>query len=144
MTIYKDKKEFVQKFSYYFSEINAVHPFREGNGRTTRVFFEQLALHNNYKLDLLNVSKEQWIEASIAGFNFDNTKLENIFTNALQPINLSQKLEIGNQSNAKTIKFEDSTKQSFSQTQINYNNPASINNPDFTQPKIKNKQKIKV
>ncbi|MFN8770933.1 MAG: zeta toxin family protein [Neisseriaceae bacterium] len=144
LTIYKDKKEFVQKFSYYFSEINAVHPFREGNGRTTRVFFEQLALHNNYKLDLLNVSKEQWIEASIAGFNFDNTKLENIFTNALQPINLSQKLEIGNQSNAKTIKFEDSTKQSFSQTQINYNNPASINNPDFTQPKIKNKQKIKV
>ncbi|WP_390440172.1 Fic family protein [Lactonifactor longoviformis] len=33
----------VQKAAYYFSEINALHPFSEGNGRTQRELIRQLA-----------------------------------------------------------------------------------------------------
>jgi fido (protein-threonine AMPylation protein) len=34
---------FVDRLTYYLGEVNAIHPFREGNGRTQRVFFDQLA-----------------------------------------------------------------------------------------------------
>ncbi|MEU7530785.1 Fic family protein [Saccharothrix sp. NPDC042600] len=35
---------FLDRFTHYFAEVNALHPFREGNGRTQRAFFGQLAL----------------------------------------------------------------------------------------------------
>jgi cell filamentation protein len=34
---------FTERLTYYLGEVNAIHPFREGNGRTQRAFFEQLA-----------------------------------------------------------------------------------------------------
>lgn len=36
------REEFIERFAYYMVEINTLHPFREGNGRTQRVFFEEL------------------------------------------------------------------------------------------------------
>lgn len=86
LTIYKDKNLFIEKLADYYCEMNVIHPFREGNGRTTRVFFEQLAEHNGYSLDFSNITKEQWVEAAIEGFNCDNNKLESILSNALQPL----------------------------------------------------------
>ena len=35
---------FTKRLAYYFSEINALHPFREGNGRSQREFIRSLAL----------------------------------------------------------------------------------------------------
>ncbi len=90
LTKYKDKDKFVQKFADYYCEINVIHPFREGNGRASRVFFEQLAQHNSYTLDFSSVSKSDWINASIDGFNCDNSKLESILSEALQPIEAHQ------------------------------------------------------
>ena len=34
---------FFQHATYYFAELNYSHPFREGNGRTQRLYFRQLA-----------------------------------------------------------------------------------------------------
>ena len=34
-----------------FGEVNAVHPFREGNGRTQRAFFRQLGLQAGWRVD---------------------------------------------------------------------------------------------
>ncbi len=34
---------FVGRLAYYLGEVNALHPFREGNGRAQRAFFAQLA-----------------------------------------------------------------------------------------------------
>jgi len=38
-----DREPFIARPAYYLGEVNAVHPFCEGNGRTQRAFFEQLA-----------------------------------------------------------------------------------------------------
>jgi cell filamentation protein len=81
-----DPEKFISRFAHYYAEINVIHPFREGNGRATRLFFEQLAIHNNYKLDLSNIDRKVWIEASIDSFNCDNTKLESVFRQSLTPI----------------------------------------------------------
>lgn len=40
------KEDFAKKLAYYMSELNVLHPFREGNGRTTREFIRQLAYVN--------------------------------------------------------------------------------------------------
>ena len=42
---------FAKRLAHYLSEINAVHPFREGNGRVQRLFISQLAEHAGYSLD---------------------------------------------------------------------------------------------
>lgn len=60
-----DKQDFAKRLSYYMAELNVIHPFREGNGRTTREFFRLLALHNNYLLNWNDVESEALLEAFI-------------------------------------------------------------------------------
>ena len=74
------KEKFVQKVSYYFSEINALHPFREGNGRTQREFIRQLAYESGYILHFAVISEKEMVEASIDSFICDYKKMEALFT----------------------------------------------------------------
>lgn len=74
---------FVQKLSYYFSEINALHPFREGNGRAQREFIRQLALRQGYVLHFAVISEEEMLEASVESFMLEYGKMEALFTRAL-------------------------------------------------------------
>jgi len=46
-----EPKVFSNRLAHYLSEINAIHPFREGNGRVQRLFISQLAEHAGYFLD---------------------------------------------------------------------------------------------
>lgn len=39
---------FIGRSAHYFGELTAIHPFREGNGRSQREFFRELALHAGY------------------------------------------------------------------------------------------------
>jgi cell filamentation protein len=61
------QNELAYKLSEYFNEINAVHPFREGNGRTNRLFCSELAKKYGYKIDWKSMTKEAYINASIKG-----------------------------------------------------------------------------
>lgn len=63
------KAEFIGHLSYYMGEINALHPFREGNGRTSREFFRQLALNAEYVLDFSTIHKDELLKADIEAFN---------------------------------------------------------------------------
>jgi cell filamentation protein len=36
---------FMERAAYYACEINAVHPFREGNGRAVRFYLDVLSAH---------------------------------------------------------------------------------------------------
>ena len=48
-----DKEEMSERLAYYLGEINMIHPFREGNGRTQRIYIEQLCLNNGrFEIDL--------------------------------------------------------------------------------------------
>ena len=46
-----EPKVFANRLAHYLSEINAIHPFREGNGRVQRLFISQLAEQTGYSLD---------------------------------------------------------------------------------------------
>lgn len=57
-------EKLAQRLAYYLAEINIIHPFREGNGRSQREFIVQLARQAGCFLHFNNVSQQQMIEAS--------------------------------------------------------------------------------
>jgi len=77
------KPEFIKRMAYYMGEINALHPFREGNGRTAREFFRQLSLNAKYTLDFSKTEKEELLTADIEAFNGKYDKLINILEKAI-------------------------------------------------------------
>ena len=74
-----DKNAFCKRLSYYFNEINAIHPFREGNGRTQRAFCDLLAKQANYTLDWTKTTTPDYIQASIEGFQGNYVAMQTIF-----------------------------------------------------------------
>jgi cell filamentation protein len=77
------REKFTERITYYFGEVNALHPFREGNGRTQREFFRELALHDGYVLDYSGITKEEMIDASIDSFLRKYDKLAALLNRAL-------------------------------------------------------------
>lgn len=77
------KEDLTQRLAYYLSELNVLHPFREGNGRTIREFIRELALENGYVLNLSNVSPSDFLKASIKSI-VDTTDLSNLIAVCLQ------------------------------------------------------------
>jgi cell filamentation protein len=68
-----------ERLAYYLGEINVIHPFREGNGRTQRVFIQYLAQTAGYHVDFSNVSGQEMIEASAQAFNCDYRQMTEMF-----------------------------------------------------------------
>jgi len=62
-----------------FADVNALHPFREGNGRAQREFIEELAKINGVNLDLTTVESFDMIVASHESATGDYTKLKEMF-----------------------------------------------------------------
>jgi len=72
--------------AYYFGEINALHPFREGNGRAQREFFSRLVSTSGYYMAWENVMPDEMLRASIESFNGDLSRLTAILReNLLEP-----------------------------------------------------------
>ena len=46
---------------HYLGELNAIHPFREGNGRTQQEFIRELALQAGHTLEWTRITREQCI-----------------------------------------------------------------------------------
>jgi cell filamentation protein len=78
------KAQFIERMAYYMGEINALHPFREGNGRTAREFFRQLSLNANYVLDFGKVNKDELLTADIEAFDGKYEKLIKILDKAIK------------------------------------------------------------
>ncbi|UZJ26836.1 Fic family protein (plasmid) [Rhodococcus antarcticus] len=61
-----DREEFAVAMAEVTAHLNFAHPFREGNGRTTRVLLEHLAERTPFALDFTRVSAQVWNQASAA------------------------------------------------------------------------------
>lgn len=79
-----DKNTFCEKLAEHYCEFNMLHPFREGNGRVQRLFFEHLALSNKYVLDWSNINSNEWIQANIDGVTVNYTSMQNIFKRIIE------------------------------------------------------------
>lgn len=74
------RDRFIERLAYYFAEVNAVHPFREGNGRAQRAFFDQLARRAGYTLEWWHVSEDENVYASWQSLQGDLQPLENLLS----------------------------------------------------------------
>lgn len=46
-----DRERFIGRLAYHYDQVNYIHPFREGNGRVQRVFWNRVALAAGWQLD---------------------------------------------------------------------------------------------
>lgn len=60
-----DEEKVFDNLAYVMAELNIIHPFREGNGRSIREFIRLMAKRMGYDLNWGNVDKEELLEASI-------------------------------------------------------------------------------
>lgn len=86
------KEQFVGKLANCLTDINILHPFREGNGRTKRVFFGDLSEAAGWRLDWSAASKEEWKMADECAFDSsrdghrDTYYLKILLDKAVEPI----------------------------------------------------------
>lgn len=82
-----DKPQFVTRLAHHFTEFNAVHPFREGNGRATREFIGQLAKGAGYELDQTRIDngKDEWNRAAAAGRAGNLAPIRAVLDQAVRP-----------------------------------------------------------
>ncbi|AKK01308.1 MULTISPECIES: putative adenosine monophosphate-protein transferase Fic [Pseudomonas] len=62
-----------------YSEINVIHPFREGNGRAQRILFEHLIMNAGFEISWWGIEKEQWIDANIAAYHCMLEPMQHVF-----------------------------------------------------------------
>ena len=92
--------------SYYMLELNFIHPFREGNGRTKRHFMTQLVKGAGYDLGLDRIRPEELVMADILAFDDNESGIKanpsyfkNVIKTALKPSNEQNIKPIQNESN---------------------------------------------
>ncbi|MEG0681910.1 MAG: Fic family protein [Raoultibacter sp.] len=76
---------FAERISYYISEINALHPFREGNGRTQRVFVNHLSRQAGWNLNFASTKPDTLCEACITSMK-DCSALTKLLKGTISPL----------------------------------------------------------
>lgn len=62
------KQDFCERLAVYMGGVNYIHPFREGNGRTSRLYFAQLAENARYKLLFNKIDKDELLLADVLAY----------------------------------------------------------------------------
>lgn len=78
-----DKENISKRLAYYMAEINVIHPFREGNGRSTREYIRFLAMSNGYTLDWSKIDRNELLNASVRS-TINTDKLEQLIYNSIK------------------------------------------------------------
>lgn len=80
------REQFAARAAHFASEVNAVHPFIEGNGRTNRLFITDLAQQAGHPLDITRIEAchEEWYAGSKEAFEtLDYAKLASLILQAM-------------------------------------------------------------
>jgi len=66
--------------AHFLAALNAIHPFRDGNGRTQLAFTAMLAAHASHPLALERLEPETFLPAMIRSFQGDERPLADEIT----------------------------------------------------------------
>ena len=72
--------DFVDNIVDLYCVTNKIHPFREGNGRTQRIFISQLIRYNGYDIDFSKIDTDELMIATIHSASGIRDYLTDIFT----------------------------------------------------------------
>ena len=76
-------EEYVDQIVDFYCVTNLLHPFREGNGRTQRIFLSQLIRYAGYEIDFSSINPDDLMSATIQGANGVEDYLKEIFSKAI-------------------------------------------------------------
>lgn len=71
-------RKFAGEAAHFFAELNAIHPFREGNGRSQLSFLILLADKAGHPFDLAKMDAGEIMKAVIASFNGEEKLLADL------------------------------------------------------------------
>ena len=74
---------FARQAAEIIGDVNYVHPFREGNGRTQLLYLDQLADRADHPLNLRRLTRERWIPARQAAHQGRYGELARLLLDAL-------------------------------------------------------------
>jgi cell filamentation protein len=74
---------FAEEAAVIIGDINYIHPFREGNGRTQMQYLKQLAAGAGHPIDLARIDGASWIAASKASHATDYARMAAVIAEAL-------------------------------------------------------------
>ena len=77
-------EDFIDGIVDFYCVTNMIHPFREGNGRTQRVFLTQLINLNKYSINFSDIDTDELMIATIKSVNGVKDYLKGIFKNAVK------------------------------------------------------------
>lgn len=80
----QDVKTFSKSAAVFMNGLNILHPFREGNGRTQRIFMQYVAQRAGHRLSFKDVTESEMIKASIHGARGNIYVMEQLFRKALR------------------------------------------------------------
>lgn len=81
-----EKEEFVNELAYFMGEMEALHPFNDGNGRVERLFFYLMALYAGYETDWGSADPDRLLEADICAIDGDYQLLISVLTEIVTPV----------------------------------------------------------
>jgi cell filamentation protein len=79
-----EREQLVERLTYYYAEINAVHPFREGNGRTQRAFLTRIAKGAGYPIAWARLDAECNIHAARESHRGNNSPLREMLGDLIE------------------------------------------------------------
>lgn len=86
ITTQDNKQRFIKVLAARYADLNALHPFREGNGRSQREFTKELCKKCGYVFDLTQITHDEMLAASRLSLDAgDNAGLEELLNRALIP-----------------------------------------------------------
>jgi cell filamentation protein len=68
--------QFIGAITEFLGELNAIHPFREGNGRSQLTFVHVIAERAGHPLELARIRRDEFLEAMIISFSGDHSLLK--------------------------------------------------------------------
>ena len=74
----RDRKAFVDDLTELYADLNALHPFRDGNGRTQRAFLGQLAVDAGHPIHWAAMDPAENNAASKAAHEGDNDAVRSL------------------------------------------------------------------
>jgi fido (protein-threonine AMPylation protein) len=75
-----DPGQWADRAAYYWAAMLHAHPYREGNGRSIRVWIEDLAQHAGHELDWTRASAERNVHVAVAAANGDYEPMRALLT----------------------------------------------------------------
>lgn len=74
-----ERSELITALAEFYGDLNVIHPFREGNGRVSRLLCEFVVINAGFGVGWEGIDPEQWLKASIDAVFCDYRSLESVF-----------------------------------------------------------------